>query len=218
MNDTEMDARLRQAAEQWRSTQPGLNASPPGSAEISFKRIPARLGPDRRRRWPTVIAAGAAAVLVLGAIGLLIDKAASRTDKPAASPTASAAASHTAVLPPLPPNGTTPPPGTGRFFGPAISPPDHALAAPRVAHGPGRSIVVSIEGSGTCPHIATRVRLTGPQQLLVDSIRLPAQSSLYLCTADLSPHLTTLPLPADADPGKPLEITIDRYTIELPAR
>ncbi|HEU5270324.1 MAG TPA: hypothetical protein VFU36_10410, partial [Jatrophihabitans sp.] len=183
-------------------------------AEISFERIPPRLGPDRRSRLPTVIAAGAAAVLVLGAIGLLIDKVASRTGKP----TASAAASHTAALPPLPPNGTTPPPGTGRFFGPAISPPDHALAAPRVAHGPGRSIVVSFEGSGTCPQIATRVRLTGPQQLVVDSIRLPAQSNLYLCTADLSPHLTTLPLPPGADPGKPLDIKIDRYTIDLPPR
>jgi hypothetical protein len=155
-----------------------------------------------------------AAVLVIGAIGLLIDKATSRTSGRAVGP----AATHTADLRPLPPNGTTIPPGTGQFFGPNVQPADHALAAPRVAHGPGRSIVVSIPGSGSCPTIATGVRLTGQQLLAVDSTRLPAQNSLGACTLDLSPHLTTVPLPAGADEQRTLKVKVDGYTIDLPPR
>jgi hypothetical protein len=208
MNDTELDARLRRAAEQWRSDHTGL-AGPVGPAEISLQAVPHR--PASRRRWPTVLAASVAAVLVLGTVGLLIDKATSRTSQRAVSP----AASQHADLSPLPPNGTTIPSGTGQFVGPDIQPPDHALAAPRIAHGPGRTLVISLEGSGTCPTIATSVRLTGPQQLAVDSTQLPAHSG-RLCTMDLSPHLTTLPLPAGADEHQALQVTVERYTIDLP--
>jgi len=216
MNDTNVDARLRQAAEQWRRHQPGLT-EPLGPSDVTpIESIPYRLGPERRWRWrwPTVVAAAVAAVLVIGSIGLLINKAASRTSRGATSP----AATHPAGLGPLPPNGTTIPPGTGRFFGPTVLPADHALAAPRIAHGPGRSIVVSIEGSGSCPTIATHVRLTGQQQLVVDSTHLPAHNSLGVCTLDLSPHLTTLPLPAGADEQQTLRIEVDGYTIDLPRR
>ena len=114
--------------------------------------------------------------------------------------------------------GLFPVDANGPFFGPAGLPSDHALAALQAAHGQDRSIVVAIEGSSSCPEIATGVRLAGPQQLVVTSTQLPADNGPGACSQDLTPHLSTLQLPAGVDENKLLHITVDHHTIALPPR
>ena len=224
MHDSELDARLRRAGQQWRSGQPGWAEQPTGDPltgtdDVAYRQLPSQPGVDHRRRLPTVIAAGIAAVVALGCIGLVIDRAATRTDRgaPAASGV-SVSASHSSSASPLPVHGTTIPPGTGPFISPAGLVSGRRLIAPSVAHGPHGFLVIALEGSSSCPEIGTAARLTGHQQVAIDTRQLLPSTSEGLCTADLSPHLTTLPLPAGVDESQTLRIAIEGFTIDLPPR
>jgi hypothetical protein len=213
--DSELDARLRKAGEQWRSGQPSLGQPMEGPENTAATVQPSRLRIDRRRRRLAI-----AAVAVIGSVGFVVAKPDAGTVARPATPLALASTSQVGSSGLLPVNNTTSPSGTGPFFRPAGYLTGPLSEAPAVARGRGGYIVVELLTGGSCPGdpIGFRVRQSGPQR--IEIIPRLDTAKLGRCVEVLLPHYTTLPLPAGVDEQQELWVTIalsiGTFTIDLP--
>lgn len=88
----------------------------------------------------------------------------------------------------------------------------------------GNKLFVTTFGSQTCPQVVDQVVSTGSQRLTLHTSQpysgyaFADGQTMPVCTADLSPTTSTVTVPPVVDPTKPVIVTMNGRTYNLPGR